>query len=302
VYLRFRGGKGVATGAGTVFVLEPLAATAGILTWAVVLFASRFVSLASIAAAAALVATHLLAAPHPFAGAALPVTLYLVAGAALVVVKHRANARRLVAGTENAVGEWAMRQPVLRGLHVLALGMWFGGAGFFNFAAAPAIFTSFKEVVNAGPSDRTAYEAITPADAPPERQAALASALAGSAVGPVFPRYFGMQAVCGLIALATALSWWRLGGVHRWRVFVIGFALVTVAVGWPISDEVSRLRLERFSPDAAAAEAARAGFASWHLVSLALIFVTVLAAGAALALAGRLPADKQAVLSADERR
>ncbi|MDY3554210.1 glycerol-3-phosphate 1-O-acyltransferase PlsY [Gemmata sp. JC717] len=293
VYLGFRGGKGVATGAGTVFVLVPLAATLAITTWVVVLFASRFVSLASLAAGAVLVLAHLVASRAPFTEPVFPVTLYLIAGTAMVFVKHRANAKRLLAGSENAIGDFPMRQPVLRGLHVLVLGLWFGGAAFFNFGAATAIFDSFKEVVNAGPSDRTAYRTIIPADAEQKDKDALASALAGSAVGPVFPRYFAMQAVCAAIALLTALSWFRLGGVHRVRVFVIAFATATVIAGWPISNEVARLRLERFNPDATIAAAAKTAFVSWHFVSLGLSIVTVGAAGVALALAGRLPGDQQ---------
>ena len=182
-----------------------------------------------------------------------------------------------------------MRDTVVRGLHVLALGMWFGGAAFFNFGTATAIFASFERVVNDGPSDRTANEQIIPADASPERKKDLANALAGSAVGPVFPRYFAMQAVCGMIALVTALSWWRQGGVHRWRVYVIAAAVLTVAVGWPISEEVSRLRLLRFSTDEFAAGWARAWFGKWHVVSLLLSFVTVCLAGVALVLAAKLP-------------
>lgn len=292
VYLGFRGGKGVATGAGTVFVLVPVPAALAILTWVVVLFASRRVSLASLAAVTVLVATHLVGAAAPFSDGTLPVTLYLVIGTALVFAKHRANVSRLLAGTESAVGEFDMRQPVLRSLHILALGLWFGGAAFFNFGAATAIFASFKDVVNAGASDRTAYQQIIPPDAPQERKDALASALAGSAVGPVFPRYFAMQAVCGVVALVTALSWWHRGGVHRKRALVIAFALATVAAGWPISEEVTRVRLLRFSPDPGVASAAKAGFATWHLISLALSFVTVAAAGAALAMAGTLPTEE----------
>lgn len=292
VYLRFRGGKGVATGAGTVFVLVPLAATLAITTWVVVLFASRFVSLASLAAVTVLVLAHLVVATAPFAEPVLPVTLYLIAGTALVFVKHRANVKRLLAGSESVIGDFPMRSPALRSLHVLALGLWFGGAAFFNFGTAPAIFASFKEVVNAGPSDRTAHQTIIPTDADPKDKDALASALAGSAVGPVFPRYFGTGAVCGVLALASALAWWRHGGVHRWRVLVIVFALSTVVVGWPVSNEVTRLRLERFSPDAAVAHAARAAFVTWHFVSLGLSIVTVGATGIALALAGQLPNDK----------
>ncbi|MCI0705696.1 MAG: glycerol-3-phosphate 1-O-acyltransferase PlsY [Planctomycetia bacterium] len=294
IYLGFRGGKGVATGAGTIFVLVPGPAALAVLAWVTVLLATRIVSLASLTAVTMLVIAHLLLTPASFANENLPVTLYLLVGAGIVFAKHRANINRLLAGTENRIGDFSMRQPVLRGLHVLALGMWFGGAAFFNFVAAVPIFESFKQVVNAGPSDRTANETIIPPDASQERKDALASALAGSAVGPVFPRYFALQAMCGVIALITALSWWNAEGgkkVHRWRVYVIAFALATIAIGWPISDYVSELRLARFDPDTAIASAAKAAFASWHLVSLALSFVTVCAAGVALALAGRMPPE-----------
>jgi hypothetical protein len=67
--------------------------------------------------------------------------------------------------------------------------------------------------------------------------------------------------------------------------------VVTVAIGWPISNIVSELRLERFSPNSSIATAAKADFVAWHLVSLFLSIVTVCLAGTALALAARLPAD-----------
>lgn len=290
VYLGFRGGKGVATGAGTIAVLVPGPAAVAVLAWVVVFVASRFVSLASIAAVVALSAARVVT-PDPFAGGSALVTAYCLAGSVLVAAKHRANVRRLVAGEEPKMGDWAMRATVVKMLHVLAVGLWFGGAGFFNFAAAPAIFASFEQVVNAGPSDRTAFTDITP---PGTDRKALASALAGSAVGPVFPKYFAMQAVCGGVSLVTAVTWWSVGRWHRVRVGVIAFALLTVAVGWPISEEVSRLRLERFNPDQAVAAAAKAGFGPWHLASLGLSFVTVAAAGFALALAAKLPAEPRA--------
>jgi acyl-phosphate glycerol 3-phosphate acyltransferase len=289
VYLGFRGGKGIATGAGTILVLVPLSALVAVSMWGVVLLVTRMVSLASLAAVSVLVLVHLITTDNPFAAGRLPVTLYLLLGTGLVFVKHRANLRRLVAGTENRIGEFAMRETIVRGLHLLALGLWFGGAAFFNFGTAVPIFDSFKQVVYAGPSDRTAYETIIAADAPPERKDALASALAGSAVGPVFPRYFAMQAVCGVIAWLTALSWWKYAGIHRWRVIVITLGLVTVAAGWPISEQVTRLRLERFHPEADIASAAQAAFAQWHLLSLGLSMVTILLAGIALALGAKLP-------------
>ena len=102
-----------------------------------------------------------------------------------------------------------MRDSFVRGLHVLALGLWFGGAGFFNFVTAPSIFESFKEVVNTAPSDRTAHWPIAPrggSEAATKKREDLANALAGSAVGPVFPKYFAMQAVCGLVASMCSTS------------------------------------------------------------------------------------------------
>src|SRR5262245_50554081 len=136
VYLGFRGGKGVATGAGTIFVLVPGPAALAVLTWVVVLFVSRIVSLASLAAVTILVLARLVITPAAFQPENLPVTLYLLVGTGFVFLKHRANVRRLGAGTENRIGDFAMRDTVVRGSHVLALGLWFGGAAFFNFGTA----------------------------------------------------------------------------------------------------------------------------------------------------------------------
>ncbi len=193
-----------------------------------------------------------------------------------------------------------MRETLLRGFHVMALGLWFGGAAFFNFGTAVPIFDSFKDVVKDSPSDRTAGVQIVPEGTSDEKKQQLANALAGSAVGPVFPRYFAMQAVCGVIALLTSLSWWKSGCVHRWRVYIVAAAVATVAVGWPISDYVSRLRLERFSSDAGIAAAAKTAFGEWHLVSLLLSFVTVCLAGVALALAAKLPNGKAGIACSPE--
>lgn len=292
IALGFRGGKGVATGAGTIFVLVPGPTALAVTLWVVVLFASRTVSLASLVAASTLVAVRLLFAPAPFSSDALPITLYLFAGTALVFVKHRANLARLAAGTENRIGDFAMRQPILRSLHVFALGLWFGGAGFFNFVAAPLIFESFKQVVNDGPSTRTAGQAIVSEGATAEDKKNLASALAGSAVGPVFAPYFAMQVICGVVALVTAQSWRTSEGgraVHRWRFYLVMAALLLVVCAWPISTFVSELRVQRFDPDAGTAAAAKAQFAAWHLVSLFLSFIVVVLSGIALALAGWLP-------------
>ena len=179
VYLGFRGGKGVATGAGTVFFLAPGPAAVAILVWVVVLFASRIVSLASIAAGTILVIAHLVGTPAPFASGSLPVTLYLIIATGFVVLKHRTNIKRLLTGTESRIGDFSMRDTILRGLHVLALGLWFGGAAFFNFGTALPIFESFKEVVANSPSDRTGGVQIVPPGTSEEKKQQLANALGG---------------------------------------------------------------------------------------------------------------------------
>jgi len=297
IYLGFRGGKGVATGAGTVVVLAPIPATCAIAAWIVVALASRTVSLASIVAVAAIVAVRLVQ-PAPFASEALPITLYLAIGATVVILKHRSNIGRLRAGTEGQLRDFAMRETLVRGLHIIALGLWFGSAAFFNLVSAPRIFQSFDAVANAGPSDRTAHVDIAKGLDSEERKR-LGSALAGAAVGPIFPAYYVLQVGCCGVALATAFSWWkRPGRVNRLRVWILLAAMVVVSVSVPLGMHVSEIRVLRFDPDAAIREKAKADFATWHLVSLLLSLVTVVQAGLALASAAALPDRNQAASTA----
>src|SRR5438445_11775197 len=67
VYLRFHGGKGVATGAGVVTVLLPGPAFAALITWVAIVGLTRYVSLASLSAGVSLCLFHLLLTPNPFA-------------------------------------------------------------------------------------------------------------------------------------------------------------------------------------------------------------------------------------------
>jgi glycerol-3-phosphate acyltransferase PlsY len=94
-FTRFRGGKGVATAAGGLLVLMPYAVAIAGAVWVAVFYASRFVSLASILAAASL---PLAAALLHRGAVAVAVTAVI---ALFVVVRHRSNITRLLSGTEN---------------------------------------------------------------------------------------------------------------------------------------------------------------------------------------------------------
>jgi glycerol-3-phosphate acyltransferase PlsY len=99
IWIRFRGGKGVATAAGVFGVLCPYALAAALVLFILVFAFWRYVSLASISAAAAMpLLVYLLWAP----GHAPPliVTFGTLAGALLIIFKHDANIQRLVQGQE----------------------------------------------------------------------------------------------------------------------------------------------------------------------------------------------------------
>ncbi|CAN5625867.1 hypothetical protein BH11PLA2_BH11PLA2_40340 [soil metagenome] len=295
LFLGFRGGKGIATGAGTVLVLVPIPAAAAFLAWALTVLASRTVSLASIAAVTALCSVQLIRSGDLLA----PATVYCLVGTLFVLVKHRANIGRLINGTENTIGDTFMRQNLLRVLHVLAVSLWFGGAGFFNFVVAPSLFRSYAEVVETAPSDRTANLPLLKADTDEATKKKLAGALFGAGVGPVFPKYFAMMTACAVIALVTAFTWRRDGRVHRTRFLVALMALATIAVGWPISKEVTAMRLLRFHSNPDIAKVAVDAFATWHLVSLALSFITVILAGVLVVLCAWLPQKSKPLTTHD---
>ena len=104
VFVRFRGGKGVATAAGVMLGLAPLALGVALAIWLVVLKLSGYVSLASIAAAAGFpLAVYLLERPDQ------PEILWLDGlVAASIIWLHRANVRRLLNGTESRFGRRAV--------------------------------------------------------------------------------------------------------------------------------------------------------------------------------------------------
>ncbi|MNR80515.1 Glycerol-3-phosphate acyltransferase [compost metagenome] len=94
VFLKFKGGKSVATGAGTIVAMAPLAGLGALLVWGGVFSVSRIVSLASITAALSLPVLTLLTRQP------LEVVGFSAAAACYVVIRHRDNIRRLREGNE----------------------------------------------------------------------------------------------------------------------------------------------------------------------------------------------------------
>jgi glycerol-3-phosphate acyltransferase PlsY len=102
VWLGFRGGKGVATGVGVFLGLSPLAVAGAAVVFILVVGATRYVSLASIIAAAAFpLCIWLLSVLAPRATNFAPVMTAALASAALIIFMHRANIGRLLRGTES---------------------------------------------------------------------------------------------------------------------------------------------------------------------------------------------------------
>jgi len=100
VWLRFRGGKGVATGVGVFLALAPVPMGLGIAIFAALVAVWRYISLGSIVATAAFpLLVYFL--DHP----PLPIVLGATGASALIIAQHHSNIRRLLGGTESKVGK-----------------------------------------------------------------------------------------------------------------------------------------------------------------------------------------------------
>jgi acyl phosphate:glycerol-3-phosphate acyltransferase len=306
VYLRFRGGKGVATGVGVVAVLMPAEAGLVLLAWAVTLAAGGFVSLASLAAAAVLCLLRFALTPAPWDADHVVVTLFCLLAAALVAVRHAGNIRRLLAGTENRLKDTPAMFQLSKALHVLAVGLWFGTVIFFTVTGG-LLFPTFTDEVHKDPPylPRPAAYDKAPGD---EKEVVLkeqAARVFGAAVAPLFPWFFRIQLGCAVVALLTALGWAvrRKGErVHAARLWVLIAATGALSVGLCLDRVVERLRGPRDrtgdvllrEPDPTkeqkqAADDAHLEFNRWHGYSLTVNFAVLVLVAVAAALAANLP-------------
>lgn len=95
VYIGFKGGKGVATGCGIYLTLSPLTALLGLSLFGLIFWRTRYVSLASICAAASIPAINF------FVDRDIPLLLASLFLSGMVIFRHRENIKRLMSGTES---------------------------------------------------------------------------------------------------------------------------------------------------------------------------------------------------------
>lgn len=95
IFIGFKGGKGVAVTMGGLLALSPLVLIGGLLVWVATFYTSRYVSLASIAFGISLPILSLLFS-KPWL-----LTAFLGLLAALIIIRHKSNIQRLIAGTES---------------------------------------------------------------------------------------------------------------------------------------------------------------------------------------------------------
>ena len=103
VYLKFRGGKGVATSLGAVLALDPVSCAVATIVFGAVLLTTRFMSLASLLGGVGFVAAHFLRVAASLSREHIAMSLFSIAVVALLFVRHRSNLARIRAGTENRV-------------------------------------------------------------------------------------------------------------------------------------------------------------------------------------------------------
>jgi acyl-phosphate glycerol 3-phosphate acyltransferase len=319
IYLRLRGGKGVATAAGAVAVLLPGPFFAAFLAWGTVFVSSRIMSLASITAAVVLCLMRLLFTTSPWSSSEVVLTSFCLIAATLVIVRHHANVRRLLSGKENRFAESPLMTHLCKGLHLFALALWFGSMVFFTITGA-ILFPTFDRIAAKAADDPGRprwlpvpkdYDRPPPAPAFPDPlRREQGSRIAGEAVSPLFPWYYGIQVGCAGVALMTAVSLSQLGRhgrAHRLRVLVLVLAAAGVGIGCWLDSVVSELRgprnaltdqvLQKDAPtseEMTQAAQARANFGRWHGYSLIDNFATLLLVTVAVALAAALPVPAQA--------
>lgn len=100
IYLKFKGGKGVATGTGALLAISPIATVCGLIMWAIIFKATRYVSLASIVVSITVPVLTILFSLLNIYHVSVLLQFFVSMIGAVAIIKHRSNISRLINGTE----------------------------------------------------------------------------------------------------------------------------------------------------------------------------------------------------------
>ncbi len=117
IFLRFKGGKGVATTLGAVTALDPIASAGAVVGFVIFVLLTRFVSLASLGGALVFVAVYVTQHPEPFARDSRVLSVLTFTMLFLLFYRHRKNLGRIAAGTEPKVS-LRKKRPTEGKIHV----------------------------------------------------------------------------------------------------------------------------------------------------------------------------------------
>jgi len=115
VFLKFKGGKGVATALGVLAALHPLLALLAALCWLLVAYTTRYSSLSAIITALIIPVIYMLGAGHLWAGSQAQGIAIIVISIVLLS-RHKENIQRLLKGTESKIGQKPSAQSIARKL------------------------------------------------------------------------------------------------------------------------------------------------------------------------------------------
>ena len=172
VYLRFKGGKGVATSLGALLALDFTAGIASAVGFAVFLVVTRYVSLSSMMGGVVFFLVHFMNVEQPFARDQRAMTLLTSTLLVMLVVRHRANIGRIIAGTESKVplGKKRGKEPsgkaAVRLILLLVVVFGAAGAGLFLWKRANHVElltlgrVSVREVARAGTGHQRAERVV----------------------------------------------------------------------------------------------------------------------------------------------
>jgi acyl phosphate:glycerol-3-phosphate acyltransferase len=103
IFLGFKGGKAAATGCGVFLWLAPFQLFVAVAVWLITVYITRYVSLGSMLSSVIIVICVIFFRNNPF-GQGLYLTLFSIFISVLLIIRHKANIKRLLNGTENKMG------------------------------------------------------------------------------------------------------------------------------------------------------------------------------------------------------